>query len=268
MEMGGIRSLRSSSDRLNILGVGVSPVNLDEAADIIINTVSASSPKGYVCVTGVHGIMESQSNDRLRQIHNLSLMTVPDGMPTVWIGRLAGRSTMRRVYGPQLMREICRRTSTSQITHYLYGASPETVQRLKTRLESEYAGIRIVGHQSPPFRPLTEEEGRALALELSSLKPDVFWVGISTPKQELFMGQYLRALDVKVMIGVGAAFDILAGLAKDAPAWVQQSGFQWLYRLLSEPRRLWRRYLYIVPAFLMSYAAQAVGIRSYRIERD
>ena len=253
--------------RVNILGVGISPINMDSALDRMAGCL-AQRRKGYVCVTGAHGILECQKNERLRAIHNRSVLTVPDGMPTVWIGWLAGRRTMRRVYGPDLMAAFATRAAKMGASHYLFGAVPETLRRLKVRLEEVNPGIRIVGWKSPPFRPLNEAERRDLIFEVGRLKPDVFWVGLSTPKQELFMGEFFDVLDVGLMVGVGAAFDLIAGRIKDAPKWMKHSGLQWLYRLWCEPRRLWRRYSYVVPVFLAKVTMQACGMRRYALVMD
>jgi N-acetylglucosaminyldiphosphoundecaprenol N-acetyl-beta-D-mannosaminyltransferase len=223
----------------------------------------AGNGRGYVSVTGVHGIMEAQSDPTFRAILNQSFLCVPDGMPTVWVGRLQGHRNMRRVYGPDFMLEFCRRSAARNYRHFLYGGKQGVAQELATELRRHFAGLQIVGTYTPPFRPLTADENRELTAILAACKPDVIWVGLSTPKQERFMAQYLDRLDTKLMIGVGAAFDIHTGHMTDSPAWVKAAGLQWLHRLLQEPRRLWKRYLFNNPRFLFHIALQFASIKRY-----
>jgi N-acetylglucosaminyldiphosphoundecaprenol N-acetyl-beta-D-mannosaminyltransferase len=281
--------------RVNILGVGVHATSLEEAVETIL-AERARGGSGYVCVTSVHGVMESQRDEALRSIHNRSLLTVPDGMPTVWMGQEYGFVRMGRVYGPDLMLEVCGRTvahgarddesvdapmrhepgparPVPPMTHFLYGSTEDTLAKLRENLERRFPGIRIVGTHSPPFRPLTDEEERTLQEQVAACAPDFFWVGLSTPKQERFMAAHCPAsefcqvpLKAGILIGVGAAFDIHSGNSRDAPDWVKQSGLQWFYRLCKEPRRLWRRYLWIVPGFLWRAFFQVLGIRRYGLE--
>ena len=223
--------------RCNVLGIGVHAVNMESAVQEIQGAVRRGE-KGYVCVTGVHGVMEAQKDSGLREAFNQSFLTVPDGMPMVWVGRLQGHRTMRRVYGPDLMIELCKSSIQDGATHYLYGGKPGTAEDLKQSLEKLVPGVRIVGTSTPPFRPLHAEEERELAEEISRLQPDYFWVGISSPKQDRFMAHYRSRLDAGIMLGVGAAFDVHTGGIKDAPSWMKQAGLQWLHRLGQEPRRL------------------------------
>jgi N-acetylglucosaminyldiphosphoundecaprenol N-acetyl-beta-D-mannosaminyltransferase len=212
--------------------------------------------KGYVCVTGVHGIMEAQASPDLREILNSSFLTVPDGMPTVWMGRLYGHRSMSRVYGPDFMLAFCERSRAKGYRHFLYGGSEGVAQELQQRLVERCPGLEITGTYTPPFRPLTEEESRALREQVAAARPDVIWVGLSTPKQERFMHAWLARLDTRVMVGVGAAFDIHTGRIEDAPAWMKQAGLQWLHRLVQEPRRLARRYLVNNPIFVIKVGWQ------------
>jgi N-acetylglucosaminyldiphosphoundecaprenol N-acetyl-beta-D-mannosaminyltransferase len=251
--------------RVNVLGVGVSVLNLQKAVETLAAAVTGRH-RGYVCVTGVHGVMESQADESLRRIHNQSLLTTPDGMPMVWLGRLAGHRDMGRVYGPELMEHVFEWSRKSGATHYFFGGNTGVAEELKARVESRFPGIRIVGTHTPPFRPLNAAEDAALIAEVERLKPDFFWVGLSTPKQERFMSAYGPRLAATVMLGVGAAFDFHAGRVSQAPRWIQRSGFEWLYRLCAEPRRLWKRYLTNNPRFVLRLLGQAMGLRRYSID--
>lgn len=249
-----------SLSRANVLGVGVHAINMDQAVAVIDQAVR-DRRKGYVCVTGVHGVMEAQSDNNFKQILNNSLLTTPDGMPMVWVGQLQGFRHMDRVYGPDLMLEVCKLSEERGYTHYFYGGNEGTVEKLAYALRKRYPGLNVVGSNTPPFRPLNSSEEHALREHLTQARPDFFWVGLSTPKQERFMADHIAALDCTLMLGVGAAFDILTGITKDAPLWIKRTGLQWFHRLLQEPSRLWRRYLINNPKFIFKIALQLLTRR-------
>jgi N-acetylglucosaminyldiphosphoundecaprenol N-acetyl-beta-D-mannosaminyltransferase len=248
--------------RANVLGVGVHAIDMRRTLELFQNAVEERR-KGYVCVTGVHGIMEAQRNPAFRSILNNSLLTAPDGMPTVWVGRWQGHSQMRRVFGPEMMLEVCAMSVAKGYTHFLYGGTDGVAEQLRAALLRRFPGLRIVGTYTPPFRPLNAREKEDLRDRVSSVSPDIFWVGLSTPKQEYFMAECLAHLDTRVMVGVGAAFDVHTGRIQDAPDWIKKAGLQWLHRLCQEPRRLWKRYLYNNPRFVLKMTSQLVGLSKY-----
>jgi len=235
--------------RIDVLGVGISAINMEMAIDELARWVDEGE-QHYVCVTGVHGVMESQSDTELLRIHNRSGLTTPDGMPMVWAGKKAGADHMSRVYGPDLMLEICRRSPSTGWSHYFYGGKEGVPELLAGKLQERFPGLKVVGTHSPPFRPQTDEESDQIAATINAARPDFLWVGLSTPKQERWMDANLGRLDAPAILGVGAAFDIHAGLLPQAPEWMQRRGLEWLYRLLKEPRRLWKRYLGNNPRFV------------------
>jgi N-acetylglucosaminyldiphosphoundecaprenol N-acetyl-beta-D-mannosaminyltransferase len=235
-------------DRSDILGVGVSAINLDDAVATIERWIGESS-RNYVCITGVHGVMESRHDPRLRRIHNEAGMVTPDGMPLVWLLRLFGMSRTDRVYGPDLMRKMTAVSSLRGYRQFYYGGAEGVADKLKQVLGNAHPRLEIAGALCPPFRELTPEEDQAVIDAINAARPHIVWVGLSTPKQEFWMAKQLGRLEAPVMVGVGAAFDFLAGTKRQAPLWMQRSGLEWLFRLCSEPRRLWRRYAYIVPGF-------------------
>lgn len=245
-------------ERSYVLGVGISPLNLASATEIVISSSLEDGFCGYITVTGVHGVMESQADPELMAIHNESFASVPDGMPMVWVGKWNGFQDMGRVYGPDLMLRIFERTETAPQTHFLFGGGSGVVEQLELGLLSKYPGSLIVGKVTPPFRPLNEIEEAELLERLQTVRPHFFWVGLSTPKQERFMHGFLPKVQALakdwdhgfLMLGVGAAFDFHAGLVPQAPSWMQNCGLEWLYRLVKEPKRLWRRYLYNNPRFI------------------
>jgi N-acetylglucosaminyldiphosphoundecaprenol N-acetyl-beta-D-mannosaminyltransferase len=246
----------------NVLGVGVHAVNLDGAARAILGAVE-SRTKGYVCVTGVHGVMEAQRDPEFRTVLNRALLVAPDGMPTVWVGRLQGYALMQRVFGPDLMSELCARSSENGPRHFFYGGKPGVADELAEKLSRQFPKLRVTGTFTPPFRPLNLQEEADLERVMQAAEPDIVWVGLSTPKQEKFMAANISRLPCKVMIGVGAAFDIHTGHLRDAPRWIKNAGLQWAHRLCQEPGRLWKRYLVNNSAFLAALSLQLTGLRQY-----
>jgi len=248
--------------RYNVLGVGISAVSLDQARQQVLEA-RGRRPVGYVCATGVHGVSEAQRSPAVRQALHDAWLNVPDGMPLVWLGRAHGHREVTRVYGPDLMLAVCDAGRAAGLSHYFLGGGPGVAEALRDCLGARFAGLRVVGTFTPPFRPLSAEELAALRADVAAKRPDVLWVGLSTPKQELFMAEQWRQLDTAVMIGVGAAFDFLSGRVPQAPRWMQRSGLEWLFRLAVEPRRLWRRYLVNNPLFVARVLLQAAGLRRH-----
>jgi N-acetylglucosaminyldiphosphoundecaprenol N-acetyl-beta-D-mannosaminyltransferase len=250
--------------RANVLGVGISAINLDSTTELVVQAL-ARRVKGYVCVTGVHGVSEAQSDPSFRAILNHAFLNTPDGMPMSWVGKWQGFRDIDRVYGPDLMLRVCEISGGRGFTHFFYGGAPGVAEQLKARLEQRFSDLKVVGTYSPPFRPLTGEEEEALRRRVAELKPDIFWVGLSTPKQEKFMAQYWQKLDATLFFGVGAAFDFHAGRVRQAPRWMQRAGLEWLFRLVSEPRRLWKRYLKNNPLFVLRVFCQFTGLKRYTL---
>jgi N-acetylglucosaminyldiphosphoundecaprenol N-acetyl-beta-D-mannosaminyltransferase len=244
-------------ERADILGVRVSAINMKDAVTSIEHWIAGRTPN-YVCVTGVHGVIESLGDARLRNIHNQAGLVTPDGMPLVWMARALGFDRTGRVYGPDLMRTLSELSAARGYRHFFYGGDHGVAERLKQTLMRTYPGLNVVGTLTPPFRPLTPDEDAAVVAEINAAKPDIVWVGLSTPKQELWMADHVGRLEAPALIGVGAAFDFLAGIKKQAPHWMQQRGLEWLFRLVHEPRRLWRRYFTIVPRFTILALRQLI----------
>ena len=236
--------------RFDVLGVEVSALDMGGALAEITGWIERREPH-YICVTGVHGVMEAQRDSELMRIHNASGMTTPDGMPLVWAGRWAGMRQVTRVYGPDLMLAVCALAEARGWTSYLYGGRDGVPDVLARRLVHRFPGLRIVGTCSPPFGPVTDEQDAATVAEINRAAPDIIWVGLSTPKQERWMAAHMGRVGSPVMLGVGAAFDIHAGLLPQAPRWLGRAGLEWLFRLAVEPRRLWRRYLSNNPRFIL-----------------
>lgn len=230
-----------------VLGVRVDAVQIPDAIRIIERWINESRNRDegrsrYIAVTGMHGVSEAQRDPVFKNALAAADLIVPDGMPLVWLGRWRGFGRLkRRVYGPELMETFCRETG-GKYRHFFYGGAPGVADML-ANVERERHGIQIAGTYCPPFRQLTPEEEREVRAIIDEASPDVLWVGLSTPKQETWMHKYRDQLRVPVMLGVGAAFDLNTGRLKQAPAWMREHGLEWLFRLLAEPRRLWRRYI-------------------------
>jgi N-acetylglucosaminyldiphosphoundecaprenol N-acetyl-beta-D-mannosaminyltransferase len=243
----------------NLLGVKVSVLTMTLALSTL-ETWIEEGERRYVCVANVHTVTESTRNPALRRAINGAGMVTPDGMPLVWVGRWWGFSSIERVYGPDLLRQACKYGVSRGWRHYFYGGAPGVAERLARRLQAEIPGLQVVGVESPPFRLLEEVEIQDLIQRIQLLQPHLLWVGLGAPKQELWMAEHAGKMPVPVMLGVGAAFDFLAGVKPQAPIWMQRSGLEWLFRLMSEPRRLWKRYLVNNPRFIVLVLAQTLGL--------
>ena len=254
----GIESLRCY-----VLGVGVSPINIPLALEAIDGWISRREHH-YVCVTGVHGVMESQSCSDLKKIHNEAGMVTPDGMPMVWLSKWAGFKNVTRVYGPDLMAAVCEQSVAKGHRHFLYGGADGVADLLKQKLEQRFPGIQIVGTYCPPFRQMSGEEDAEVIRRIDATSADIVWVGLSTPKQERWMAAHTHTLKAPVLVGVGAAFDFHAGLKKQAPRWIQKIGMEWLFRLVTEPRRLWKRYLRNNPLFVTFLICEKLRLWNFK----
>jgi N-acetylglucosaminyldiphosphoundecaprenol N-acetyl-beta-D-mannosaminyltransferase len=188
-------------------------------------------------------------------------MTTPDGMPIVWLLRWLGHRSVARVYGPDLMRAACRRSETSGWRHFFYGGKPGVAARLAARLRQEHPLLVVAGVGTPPLNWQAEEEDKAGVQAINAARPDIVWIGLSTPKQERWMAAHRPQLQASVLVGVGAAFDFISGEKPQAPRWMQRVGLEWLFRLVTEPSRLWRRYLVDNPMFVILITMQLLGLR-------
>jgi N-acetylglucosaminyldiphosphoundecaprenol N-acetyl-beta-D-mannosaminyltransferase len=252
---------------VDVLGVNVSAVDIPRAVSAISGWIERGE-RHYVCVTGVHGVMESRHDPELRAIHNASGLTVPDGMPLVWLAKRGGYPDTMRVYGPDLMLAVCDASLSLGHRHFFYGGGDGVADLLADRLRARFPGLAVAGTYTPPFGELSDDEAAAIERTLNAAKADIVWVGLSTPKQERWMSRWRPRLDAPVLIGVGAAFDFHAGLKPQAPPWMQRSGLEWLYRFAKEPKRLGPRYLKNNPAFVAALAKERVVGRNRASSRD
>ena len=226
-------------DDINILGVRIAGVNLSRAR-LFIEDCIKQQKKTYVCVAPVATIVDCRQDKEYLKIVNEAGMVTPDGMPLVWLAKMKGHSQVERTYGPDLMLELCRQQG---LRHFFYGASTTVLEQLQTRLKACYPTINIAGYHAPEFSREVAVASPEVIDKINASQPDIIWVALGSPKQDFWMHRHRPFLQAPVLIGVGAAFDFLAGTKPQAPRWMQYAGLEWLFRLLCEPRRLWKRYL-------------------------
>lgn len=225
----------------NIMGVNIAAINMEWLLDYLEKNLSEI--KGdYICVSNVHTTVTSYEDATYCAIQNGGLMAIPDGGPLSTVGQKRGYKNMERTTGPSLMGEIFEISAKKGYRHYFYGSKEETLELLQQKLTNNYPGIQIAGMYSPPLRTLTEEEDKVVVEKINETKPDFVWIGLGAPKQEKWMAAHLGKIN-GLMIGVGAGFDYYAENIKRAPEWMQKNNLEWLYRLLQDPKRLFKRYL-------------------------
>jgi N-acetylglucosaminyldiphosphoundecaprenol N-acetyl-beta-D-mannosaminyltransferase len=243
------------------LGVRVHAVQIPDVIAQMECWISEGQRCHFIAVTGMHGVTEAQHDPCFKEILNSADLVVPDGMPLVWLGRRHGHRLRRRVYGPELMQTFCRRTGP-EYRQFFYGGTPSVLGLLSTLMESKY-NTNVVGSYSPPFRPLSKDEDEEIVALIHAAKPDVLWIGLSTPKQERWMHEHRPKLQVPVVVGVGAAFDLNSGRTRQAPSWMRERGLEWSFRLFQEPRRLWRRYLIYGSEFVWNVVSELLSLRRF-----
>jgi N-acetylglucosaminyldiphosphoundecaprenol N-acetyl-beta-D-mannosaminyltransferase len=261
--------------RRNIVGVGITTTSYEGMTDVCRHWIRTSHrapgevpPARYICVTSVHGIVTSVFNPTVKGDLNGADAATPDGMPVVWALRSFGFPAQQRVYGPILMLHLCRMAAREKFRIFLYGARQSTLDLLAENLGQLIPGLEIAGVFSPPFRPLTDSERLDVQRRIMESGADLVFVGLSTPRQERWMAENRRHLPGKVLVGVGAAFDFHAGTLKQAPSWMQKRGLEWLFRLVMEPRRLWKRYLLVTPVFLPLWALQKARLLQFHCSAE
>lgn len=226
-----------------VFGVPVQAVSMAEMLDMIDDWIM-DGVRQFICTVDVHALMESQADDEIRRVYgSAGAVVIADGMPIVWLLRRHGCPTAERICGPDLMPALFRRSETRPYRHFLYGASKDTLAQLRHRLACDFPRAPIVGAYSPPFRPLSPAEDAQIVELVNAADPDIVWVGLGAPKQDRWMAAHRSALRAPVLIGVGAAFDMLAGTVRRAPVIFQRTGCEWMFRIAQEPRRLFKRYL-------------------------
>jgi N-acetylglucosaminyldiphosphoundecaprenol N-acetyl-beta-D-mannosaminyltransferase len=235
--------------KASILGVQTDAQGFEQAIQQLQTWASDSTPR-YVCTCPVYTLMMCRENPLVMQAVNGADMVTADGMPVVWVQRRRGNPQAERVYGPDVMEALFARTAGTGIKHYFWGGLPGVADTLVQRMQTRHPALKVAGVYSPPVSPVDDKPDPAVVERLNDSSADVIWVGLGSPKQDLWMMRYRPALRAPLLIGVGAAFDMLAGVKSQAPRWMQRSGLEWVFRLAQEPRRLGRRYLVYNPLFV------------------
>ena len=244
-----------------ILGMRVDGTTYDDACNFILEKTRLNHST-YVCVSNVHMVMEAFDSAEFKRIVNNAALVTPDGMPLVWALKALGLKNVERVYGPSLTPFICRKAEETGTPVGFYGGTPSLLKKLKEKLKVEFPKLDISYMFCPPFSPLTKDEDEEIIKQIRSCGVKILFVGLGCPKQEVWMFRHCDNLEV-VMVGVGAAFDFMAGAKPQAPQFIQQAGLEWLYRLTTEPTRLWKRYLYNNPRFIYYFGRQLLGLTNF-----
>jgi len=249
---------------VRILGSRVHLVSAAEVVDHVENWIAGRGPLAalrcrQVVVTGFHGLWAAHQDSRLRDILNAADIWAPDGIAPILVAHLRGMKDAQRAPGLEIMQQFFGRAQARGYSSYFYGDTDPVLRSLREKLERVYPGHRVAGMYSPPFRPLTPAEDGEVIDRINAARPDVLWVGLGTPKQDQWIHARLDRLQVPVAIGVGAAFGFMAGAVRRCPEWMGRLGFEWVYRFLKEPRKLWRRDLIDGPRFLVSLALELMG---------
>jgi N-acetylglucosaminyldiphosphoundecaprenol N-acetyl-beta-D-mannosaminyltransferase len=249
-----------------VLGMKVSRTSYQHASDLVIEWARHKASK-YVCVATVNNVMESYDSETVQTVMNQADLVTPDGMPLVWAMRALGWQEATRVYGPDLTPIVLEKAAAAKIPIGFYGGAPEVLHKLVERVQTQYPGLQVAYSLSPPFRPLSEQEDQQVIRAINDSGARILFIGLNTPKQDVWMAAHRDKVQA-VMLGVGAAFDFLAGSKRQAPRWIMPLGLEWLFRLATEPRRLWKRYLKHNPRFVVLLALQLLGLKRYRLAPD
>jgi len=254
---------RFESATFDVLGVRTHAVQLGEVVNRMQEWIGKRDKCHSIAATSMHGIVEAQHDPSFKDVLNATDLVVADGMPLVWLGRRQGHPLRRRVYGPDLLLAFCEDGAGQGYRHFFYGGEPGVAERLAESLKTRFPGLNVVGTCSPPFRPLRAKEDEEMVEMIGRAAPDVLWVGLGAPKQERWMHEHKTRLRVPVLVGVGAAFDMLSGRRKQAPCWMREHGLEWFFRLSQEPSRLWRRYLVYGAQFIAYLALESLRLKNF-----
>lgn len=252
-------------EKVDILGTEISAVSLKSSV-LAIEEMIARKQTGYICVCPVSSIVKANEDEEFRDILKKSLLATPDGKPVSWYMKSRGFKRVTRVCGRDLMRQIFLISRKKRYKHFFFGGTETTLSKLKNNLLKEFPWLDICGMYAPPFREKGEKENDEVISRIILSKPDIVWVGLGSPKQEKWMACNSYRINGAVSIGVGAVFNFYAGIVKSAPVWIQNIGFEWFFRLLCEPKRLWKRYLYGNTKFIYLVLKEAIKCLSEKKE--
>jgi len=251
--------------RFNVIGCQIVKSTMQGAIEAVCNQV-CSRKGGYVCFTNVHASVMAVNDSGFMDIVNNSFLSLPDGKPVYWVGRMQGNKEIEQIPGPDFFEKLLGHDCDPPLRHYFYGGSPETLDKLVAGLKDKYQNLKIVGKESPPYRALSQEEVDETLKMIRAVEPDIVWVGLGAPKQEIWMSEHWKQLTPAILLGVGAAFDFHADVVQRAPKWMQRAGLEWFHRLMQEPGRLWKRYLYTNSMFVWQVVKQFV-VQFFRFKK-
>ena len=243
---------------IRVLDMRVDMVQIPDVLRRMEEWIVSREQGRYIIIANADSAVRSRRNNNFRKAVDCSALSVPDGMPLVWLGKMQGYKLKRRVYGPDLLQAFCELAACKGYTNYFYGGAKGVPQKLKDALVKKFPQLKVTGAYSPPFRDLTDSEDEQMIAMINKANPDVLWVGLGCPKQEIWMYQHRDRLEVPVIVGVGAAFDFHSGTKKQAPRWMREHGLEWFFRLVTEPRRLWKRYIVDGAVFLYNVSSEII----------
>lgn len=249
---------------IQVLGIRVHMAEIPDVINVMDDWIQSDRQRfHYVVNTGMHGLMEGHRDPEFRNILDSADLFAPDGILVLLVARLRGFALRKRETGPELLWRFSETAAERNYKYFFYGDVQETLKQVSEKILGAYPGVEIVGVHSPPFRPLTAEEDQQVINAINQAAPDVLWVGLGAPKQERWIFEHRDKLNVPVVIGIGASFKFLAGTVKRAPSWVRNGGFEWLWRFLQEPGRVWRRVFIDAPQFVGLAALEMTGLKKY-----
>jgi len=244
---------------VNILGVPLYASNISSATQIILNNCNSDKRSNYcVSATGAHGLVFAKRNKEFGMVLKSFFMNLPDGMPGVWVGRMKGGNEMRRCYGPDFFASVLTHSDNLFVTHFFCGGNQGVAEELKDTVKIKFKNNNVVGTFCPPYQDVDKYDYETIAKQINQTKANIVWIGLSTPKQELFARNLALRTNVNFIITVGAAFDFHTDKVRQAPAFIQKIGMEWFFRLVMEPKRLYKRYLEIVPLFIYYNAVELI----------
>jgi len=251
----------SAQSEYSILGVPLKAIEITDLVARMERWIDGGERGHCITFANVHVLMEAQRDQAFHQILlDNAVLNVPDGMPLIWLGRTLGFDLKRRVYGPELMSAFCETAARKGYRHFFYGGAPGVPEQLASNIKKQYPGSSVAGMFSPPFRPMTQAEDNDIVARINEARPDVLWLGLGCPKQEKWAYEHRSRLHVPIIASVGQAFDIHAERVKQAPSWMREGGLEWFYRLVTNPRRLWKRYLVYNSQFVFLLARERIGL--------
>lgn len=252
--------------KMNILGVNMDCLSYGEMHQIFQKWLSDKNSRSHsLALVNVNCCVSALLNPRLLRLYNSADMVGVDSMPFLRWARTFYHKSSDRFYAPDLMLEVSSKAQENGYTFFLYGGAPDAPDKMERYLQERYDGVNVVGKYSPPFRPLTEEEDQSLCEMINKARPDFLWVGLGSPKQDVWIAEHREKIRGTIMVASGATFDFFSGRIKQAPRWIRNAGFEWLYRLTKDFRRLWVRYIVYNIIFIVMFVLQVTRLRKFEL---